>query len=296
MSRKSIGCSVLLVLISWASFAVPASAQHFKQVTGNLAHVSAGRNEVFGIDSSSGVWRVNATKTSFTQIPGAQLLQIAVGGGMGAELDDIWGVDVHQSIYRFDYHTNNFVQSNGLLVQIKVGEGVQNKCHPYETWGINSSQEVFRYNYCTNQFLQIAHASLADVETGGGDVWGISSSGDVFHFDFATLAFVQVPGVTGTVQVAVGVNDTWAINSSSQIFRYDPSSGGFVQVGGALVQIAAGGNGVWGVSQFDQIFRFDPATGGFVQVNGLLTGIAVGYGSGVFGVNSSDEVFTFVRP
>ena len=30
MSRKTVYCSVLLVLVCWASLVVPASAQHFQ--------------------------------------------------------------------------------------------------------------------------------------------------------------------------------------------------------------------------------------------------------------------------
>jgi len=48
MSRKNVSWSVLLIPICWVWLAAPASAQHFQQVKGTLAGVSAGRNEVFG--------------------------------------------------------------------------------------------------------------------------------------------------------------------------------------------------------------------------------------------------------
>jgi hypothetical protein len=52
MSRKNVSFNILLVLVCWAALIVPAFAQHFQQVKGTLSQVAAGRNEVFGIDSS----------------------------------------------------------------------------------------------------------------------------------------------------------------------------------------------------------------------------------------------------
>jgi hypothetical protein len=56
MSRKAISPIVFLVLVYWASLVVPASAQQFQQVKGSLLGISAGRNEIFGFDSSANVW------------------------------------------------------------------------------------------------------------------------------------------------------------------------------------------------------------------------------------------------
>ena len=37
MPRKTVDCSILLVLVCWVALVVPATAQHFKQVKGSLA-------------------------------------------------------------------------------------------------------------------------------------------------------------------------------------------------------------------------------------------------------------------
>jgi virginiamycin B lyase len=296
MSRKNVSWSVPLVLFCWASLVAPASAQHFKQVNGTLTQVVAGRNEVFGFDSKFAVWRFNATKKSFLKIAGASLVKVAVGGGSVSQLDDVWGLDIDGHVFRFKYSTKTFAAQGGSLTQIVVGVGNQDNCHPYEVWGINSSDEIFRYDYCKNQFDQVGGPGgrLSQVATGGGDVWGLNSSGQIFHFNFGSQSFGQVGGTL--VEIAVGVNDVWGINGDNQVFRYDPSSGGFNMQGGIVGQIAAGGDGVWAINLTNEIFRFDPGSAEWVQVGGALSSIAVGSGAGVFGVNASDHVFTFLRP
>ena len=136
---------VLLVLVCWASLVVPASAQHFQQVKGALAGVSAGRNEVFGFDVHANVWRYHATTDSFSKIANASLFQLAVGGGTLSQLDEVWGIEGNLNVYRFNYSTKVFDQIPGaVLEQIAVGEGTQDSCHPYEVWGVNASDQIFR--------------------------------------------------------------------------------------------------------------------------------------------------------
>src|ERR1700678_2069972 len=194
----------LVVLICWASLVVPASAQHFQQVKGTLAIVSAGRNEVFGLDTNAKVWRYHATSKSFGKIAGASLEQIEVGGGTLSQLDEVWGLNAKTEVYRFDYTSKTFLQITGELTQIAVGVGNQDKCHPYEVWGVNPGDEIFRYNYCTDAFDQIS-GFLSRVATSGGDVWGINSSGEIFHFNFVTQSFSEAAGTLA--QIAVGAND-----------------------------------------------------------------------------------------
>ena len=170
MSRKSIVWSFLSLLICIA-IVVPASAQHFKQLKGTFTSVSAGRNEVFGIDASQNVWRINAAKTVFAKVTGASgFAQVAVGGGSGSTLDDIWGLDTSHNIYRFNYKTKVFDAVAGVLVQIAVGEGVQDNCHPYEVWGVVSGTSINRYSYCTNSFELIQSGPWTQVTTSGGTV------------------------------------------------------------------------------------------------------------------------------
>ncbi|MGA7685582.1 MAG: tectonin domain-containing protein [Terriglobales bacterium] len=292
MSRKT-ACFVLLVLTCWAMLVVPASAQHFQQVKGTLASVSAGRNEVFGVDTHSVVWRLNPKTSAFVKVKKASLVEIAVGGGTLSQLDEVWGLNAKTEIFRFDYTSKTFVQITGELTQITVGPGSQDDCHQYEVWGVNPDDEIFRYNYCTNAFDQVS-GSLAHVATSDGDVWGISSSGTISHFNFAKGFFVGVSG--NLAQIAVGVNDFWGVNSLNQVFRYDPATSGFNVIMNNVSQVSAGGDGVWLIDTSSNIWRFDSGSESFVEVGGVLKSIAVGSGTGVFGVNAAGQVFTFLRP
>lgn len=295
-SRVFVSKTVLPILVCWALLAVPASAQHFEQVKGALTSVAAGRNEVFGIDSKSAVWRYNASTKSFHKIANAKLGQVVVGGGTLSQLDEVWGLDESLNIYRFNYSSKAFDQIPGVLSQITVGPGYEDNCHPYEVWGVNSAQSIYRYDYCTGEFLQIS-GLLTVIATGGGDVWGINVNGQVFHF--TNNRFSQVTGLVGTpAQIVVGVNDVWVIDESLQVFHYDPSTGKFYGPNDLyLNQIAAGGDGVWTMDG-GVLGRFDPEYGEFNVVNfdGVCTYVAVGSGAGVFAVNSSNQVFTFIRP
>ncbi|HEY1657615.1 MAG TPA: tectonin domain-containing protein [Candidatus Sulfotelmatobacter sp.] len=294
MSRKALPWTVPLTLICCAILTLPASAQHFQQVKGTLTQIAAGRNEVFGVDAASNIWRYNSTQKGFVSIQGL-LVQVAVGGGTVSQTDDVWGVNGTGRVFRFNYNTKLFVSTGKTtLTSITVGVGTQDKCHPYEVWGIYApSQFAYRYDYCLKGF-SLVPSGLTEVATGGGDVWGVNGASEIFHYDFATEEFVQVPGVLS--QISVGINDVWGVNGSAQIYRYDASTGSFPQVNGVALQISAGGDGVWALNGSDQIFRFDPSSASLIQVSGFLTNIAAGSGAGVWGINSAQQVFTFVRP
>jgi hypothetical protein len=308
MLRKNSSWSVVLLLICGALLTLPSSAQHFQQVTGTLVSVAAGRNEVFGLDSHGAIWRYDARTKSFGRIRGS-LQQIAVGGGTLSQPDEIWGIS-RGEVYRFNYTTEAFDHiSAPSFSQISVGEGAaQNlfssslnpdKCYPYEVWGVGPSDgnaQFARYNFCENTFNSgfVFNGPFTQGATGGGDIWVLNKQDAPFHFvdSESELSIANLP----LTQIAVGVNDVWGLNSSNQIFRYDPNTNQFVQVGGILRQIAAGGDGVWGIDLIGEIFRWDPSSLSWVQVDGVLKSIAVGSGAGVWGVNDSDQVFTFVRP
>lgn len=80
MSKRKRQLKKMMLMLCLDALIAPASAQHFKQVvgfTGSMQQVAAGRNEVFGINSSGQVFRFVASK--FVAIPGT-LSQIAAGG------------------------------------------------------------------------------------------------------------------------------------------------------------------------------------------------------------------------
>jgi len=191
MSRTNVRFALCLTLICSIAAAVPASAQHFQQMNGSLTQIAAGRNEVWGLNGSE-VYRFNATTQMFSEIKikayGA-VTQIAVGSGTLLQKDEVWAVSFGGAAYRYDFSTNKFVLENGpctyacspALVQIAVGPGYEDNCHPYEVWG-NGNGFPFRYNYCTTQFEYIPvsydgnNFAISQIATGGGAVIGISQS------------------------------------------------------------------------------------------------------------------------
>lgn len=293
MSRKTAFCTLLLLLVCWASLIIPASAQHFQQVTGPSLFLAAGRSEVFGVDDTNAAWRYQPGSSSFKKIAGALLDRLAVGGGTDSQLDEVWGIGVNSQVFRFNYSTNTFDQIPGNLARITVGVGYEDQCHPYEVWGINNGQQVFRYDYCSGQFNPSPGSFLDEIATGGSDVWGINDNLQIVHYSFAQEKFAVVPGTLDGI--AVGVNDVWGRNNSGDIFRYDPNNGSW-SLKGSGSEVAVGGDGVWVIGENNSVWRFDSSAEKFVEVPGSLQSITVGSGAGVFGENASGELFTFVRP
>ena len=301
MSRRSVCLSGFLLLICWAAVAVPASAQHFQRITGSLTQVAVGRTEVWGLNASNQTYRFNLSTKQFVRIP-QSLTQITVGGGTLLQADEVWGVNASGQVYRFNFSSKTLVQVPGVLSQIVVGEGDGDSCHPYEVWGINPNLLVYRYDYCSGQFHQSPTAPpLTHIATGGGDLWGLDEFAQIWHYSFQQQHWNQIPG--SLQQITVGVNDVWGLDGLGNVYRYDPLSAQFFNVptpGAAQTQIAAGGNGVWAIYTFGGvpglIGRFDSQIEAFYNEPGFLAQIAVGYGGGIWGVNSSNQVYAFVRP
>jgi hypothetical protein len=287
MKRNCWLLTICFRLVWCAALVVPVSAQHFKQVTGTLTQVAAGRNEVFGIGTSNQVYRYNPATRAFVRTPGS-LTQVAVGGGSLSQRDEVWGIGTSGQIYHFNFGTKTFTRVPGTLAQIVVGEGKFDNCHSYEVWGIDASDNIFSYNYCTKNFDQIA-GSLSVIATGGGSLWGLNSSAQIYHY-YHGSGFGQIAG--SLQQITVSGNDVWGLDGSGNIYRYDAPA--FVFYGGGYTQVAAGGDGVWIIQPGivlnytdDETFFYNPFS---------LTQLTVGYGAGVWGVDSSNRVYTFVRP
>jgi hypothetical protein len=293
MDRKML--LLVAFILCWAATVAPASAQHFKRIPGSLAQVAAGRNEVWGLDASSQVYRFNSGTTTFAKIPGTlKLTQIAVGGGTALQTDQVWGVDATGKVYKFNFKTNTFAHIPGTLAQIVVGEGDHDKCHPYEVWGLNAAELIYRYNSCTSQFEQIA-GSLTVIATGGGAIWGLNSSAQIYDYDFGGQTFFRLGG--SLQQIIVGVNEVYGIDGTNTLYQFQ--DGRFVSRGTydfGNLQIAAGGNGVW-LAVGDIIARHYPEGDfGDFSLSYDVKQLAVGYGAGVWAVNSSNQIYTFVRP
>ena len=98
----------------------------------------------------------------------SDMTQISVG------VNDVWGINGGDQIFRRDPNTDSFVQIGGALAQIAVGgDGV---------WGINSGDEIFHFDSTSGSWVQII-GSLKSIAVGSGaGVWGINSENQVFGF------------------------------------------------------------------------------------------------------------------
>ena len=321
MSRTNLHFIVCLSLICLTAAVVPASAQHFEQIPSiTLSEVAAGRNEVWGLQFPGGrIWRYNPTSQRFAPVAGS-LSQIAVGGGSLLQPDQVWGVN-GAGVFSFDLSTNAYTQHNPsgaptYFNQIAVGEGNSDPlhCHPYEVWGLASSVPAssglpYRYNFCTSQFELVELPSgstvpFTHIATGGSDVWALDAWARIWHFDQYLWTWIQgLGGYDNTLQqIVVGVGEVWGLDGNGTVYRYDNYYGIFRQLPyppyTGFAQIAAGGNGVWGLERdtSNNGYRFASEFDYFVPVGSFWTQVAVGSGAGVWVINSSDEVFTFVRP
>jgi len=152
------------------------------QVPGQLASISVGGGEVWGINAASQIFRFNsATQSGWTQIPGS-LSSLAVGA------DGVWGINSSQQAFQFNPATKAFVQiPNISLTTIGAGgNGV---------WGINASNQVYRYQAITRTFVLSPSVALSWLSVGtGGSIWGIDTGQHIRAFVTPAISTTYVLG------------------------------------------------------------------------------------------------------
>lgn len=279
-----------------------APAQTFKKISISknvpVVQVAPGGSSVWALASNGNPYILKGK--SFALANTIALTQIAVGGGNAAQADEVWGLNSAGSIYRASKSGTSWIFSQvpGLLDAIAVGPGYQDSCHPYEVWGLNPGSQIYRYNFCRSNFDQMP-GFLCDIHVGGGGVWGAQCGPNTYRFNFSTGVFEPINSpFFGFPALTVGpTGEVWALDTatSGELYRYDPVYGGFQYIACCSSQIQAGGNGVWTLSG-GHIDRWEPSTLRFVQVAGSLISISVGSGGGVWGINSSHQVFAFSTP
>jgi hypothetical protein len=299
-NKKLNSLAVVLTLVLGMTFNRSASAQTFKQVNVQgkvpIIQVAPGGASVWALASSGHPYIYKANH--FASASGIFLCQISVGGGNLAQADGVFGLDCSGNIYRASLNgtTWSFSQIPGVLDVIHVGPGYRDSCHPYEVWGLNQFGQIYRYNYCSSQFDQEPGA-LCDIHVGGGDIWGVDCGRDAFRFNFTTGFFDQIPTQFSAIaQLAISSSgDVWAQDTSDSIvYKYNDDANAFVSFGCCVTDVQAG-DGVW-VLDGSNIYRWEPSALKFGQVGGSFISVSVGSGGGVWGINSSHQVFAFSTP
>lgn len=165
--------------------------------------------EVWGLNTSSEVWRYNFCASNWDQEPGF-LCAIQVGGG------DIWGTDCNGDLFAFDYATQQFLQRLTGVLQVAV--------EPQGAWVLGQeSGHTYVSQITGNGDLARScclASSLVQIQAGDG-VWGIDTSGEVYVLRFAQgFGFVQIPGIAlASVSVGSG-GGVWGIDSTGQVFAF----------------------------------------------------------------------------
>jgi Tectonin domain len=281
MFRTNVRFAICLMLICLTAAVVPASAQHFKEITGTpLSQIAVGRKEVWGLYNSR-VYRFKSNTESFDQIPGA-LTQIAVGGGTLLQSDEVWGINASGEIYRFDFTTKTLVQVPGALTQIAVGgaAGYGDNCHPYEVWGINSPN-VYRYNYCYSQFESVPNAgglgNFTQIAVGPiGDVWGLWQGTSYNDYAAGSIVFEYTPWDANSVN---GVEQVWRICNGCNS-GYGPTQPVFT-----WQQITVGTNQAWVVDSFGAIWFWAPSLN--------IAHSGPGVGIDIYGIDNTQTSFPY---
>jgi hypothetical protein len=292
---------VMLALALGTASMQSAQAQTFKKVkvslNAPLVQVASGGASVWALASNGHPYVLKGK--SFALANTISLSQIAVGGGTLFQADEVWALNSSGSVYRASKSGASWIfsQVSGSLDLIVVGPGYQDSCHPYEVWGLNPSSQIFRYNFCGNNFDQ-EPGSLCNIVVGGGDIWGSDCGPDVFLFDFSAGVFGQVGArFSGFPLLTVGPNNAVLGIDTSNSELWEVYGSGWASLGLGWSQIQAGGNGVWALSSANSVYRWGPGASDFTQVPGVaLVSISVGTGGGVWGINSSHQVFAFSTP
>jgi len=171
MNRRIV--LVSFSVVCWAALVVPASAQHFKQIsTGSLARVAAGRGEVWGLNASDQIYRFNSSTKQFLQIPGS-LTQIAVGGGTLLQADEVWGVNASDQIYRFNFSTKTFVKYRVPLHKSPSVKATRTSAIPMksgESMLLSRSTDITIASPSLSKSRVLSHISRSAEATSGGSI------------------------------------------------------------------------------------------------------------------------------
>lgn len=293
-SARWVGAMLLMGLA--VSCVSPAQGQSFKKVgvkgSVKIKQVASGSNSAWALatDGTPYIFKIN----KFVPAATMPLTQIAVGGGSLLQPDTVWALDGAGRIFNVVKSGTIWVfnQVPGTLDFIAAGIGYNDSCHPYEVWGLNPSAAIFRFNYCISTWEPVP-GTLQTISIGGGEVWGLNGNGEIYRFDFSGSGFVKAFDGSGFLRIAVGPDGFWLTYDNFWCER--ELSGSFsCQDLLKVDQIQAGGDGVWVLDAAGQVFRLEHSLWRLTQVpNIVLSSISAGNGAGVFGVDSTGQVFAF---
>jgi hypothetical protein len=182
----------------------------FSHIAGSLDLIAVGPGyqekchpyEVWGLNTSSQIYRYNFCSKSFEQEPG-NLCDIHVGGG------DIWGADCGPDVFRFNFATGVFDQIYTFFGFAELAVGADGG-----VWAIDTSSSiVWQYDSFGDGF-QHTYSVGTQIQAGGDGVWVLNGQ-KIYRFG-PPLQFVQVPGSLVSISVGTG-GGVWGIDSLGNV-------------------------------------------------------------------------------
>jgi hypothetical protein len=183
----------------------------FSQVPGVLSRIAVGPGtsdhchpyEVWGVNTSTQIFRYNFCGKNFEQVPG--ILKYVYVGGAG-----VWGVNPDSRNFRFNFATGVFDLVKGVVVEMAIG--------PNNVWGLVFLDQVYEFLDNVQRFSQMT-GSFVEIRGGGEGIWALDSPGDIFRLEPSTSTFVQIPGLLDDISVGSGAG-VWGISAAHEAYAF----------------------------------------------------------------------------
>ena len=174
-------------------------------VPGQLQYVSVGKDWVYGIDVTNGVWKCKKPcNGGWELIPNAQLTQLSVGD------TEVWGIGGANDIWKSVVGSNTWTLVPGQLQYVSVGKDW--------VYGIGVANDVWKCKLpCTGAWELIPNAQLTQLSVGDTEVWGIGGANDIWKSAVGSNTFSSVPG--SIKQVSIG--KSWVYGLTPDGIGYD---------------------------------------------------------------------------
>jgi len=222
---------------------------------GNLASITAGYHDSWGLDSSGTLWghRLSGNPSLWTKVYNpapSPFTRISLGKGYA------WGMTAAGAVHRArimnpgaNYINTGWIGEGGPMAWIDAGDT--------EVWATDATGNVFRQalDGTDTGWTAVPGQLLDKVWVGDAHVWGIRGT-TLYHAFIPTppstdaMTFVAVANPNNLTQLSVGADEVWGLNAAGNIFRMSASAavGIWESVTGpgvAVTSLDVGGNHVW---------------------------------------------------
>jgi hypothetical protein len=224
------------------------SASPWKQIQGNLKHISVDPAWTWGVNGNNEIYKCKTpcNTAAWSKVEGS-LIQVDVGS------KDVWGVNSGNDIYRRPKDgSGKWTRVKGQLKYVSSGP-------TGSVWGVNAKDDIYmctsRKNVkCTDKWQRI-DGKLKQLSVGSEEVWGVNGSDDIYKRPVdGSGNWKQVSGKLK--HVSVGADEIIGVNSSNDIYTCkQPCNGNWSKIEGKLRQVdTANSSNTVGVNDASNIY------------------------------------------